>query len=84
MSSDNKKVVIASGSRHSIPPVQESPGVPRIIYQLTEKDIEGFQFKIISKYNHALDDTSFDTKKYLHPKPSISTRFYERFLDITS
>lgn len=78
----NSKVLIASGSRHSIPPVQSSPGVPRIIFQLTEKDTEDFQFTVLSKYDKSLDASSFDTRKYLHPKPTFGTFFLKRFLKL--
>ncbi len=78
----NSKVLIASGSRHSIPPVQSSPGVPRIIFQLTEKDTEDFQFTVLSKYDKSLDASSFDTQKYLHPKPTFGTFFMKRFLKL--
>ena len=33
-----KKIVLASGSRHTIPPISTSPGVARIIYTLAEND----------------------------------------------
>lgn len=78
----NSKVLIASGSRHSIPPVQSSPGVPRIIFQLTEKDTKDFQFVVLSKSDKALDASSFDTHKYLHPKPNLRTLLFKRFLKV--
>jgi glycosyltransferase involved in cell wall biosynthesis len=78
--SRNKKVLIASGSRHSIPPVHYSPGVPRIIFQLTEKDSEDFQFVVLSKYDKALEASAFNSHKYLHPKPNLITLLFEGFL----
>jgi glycosyltransferase involved in cell wall biosynthesis len=78
----SSKVLIASGSRHSIPPVQSSPGVPRIIFQLTEKDTKDFQFVVLSKSDKALDASSFDTHKYLHPKPNLRTLLFKRFLKV--
>lgn len=74
------KVLIASGSRHSIPPIQSSPGVPRIIFQLTEKDTEDFEFIILSKYDKTLDSSAYNTNKYLHPKTNLRTLLFERFL----
>jgi|GEM_PF-1944696 len=74
------KILVASGSRHSIPPVQHSPGVPRIIFQLTKNDTNDFQFLVLSKFDKALETSSFDTNKYLHPKPNMGTLFFERFL----
>ena len=80
--SANKKVLIASGSRHTIPPVHNSPGVPRIIFQLAEREPEGFQFVVLSKYDKALDPSTFNSNKYLHPKPNLGTLVFERFLKI--
>src|SRR5690606_27859694 len=71
-----------SGSRPGIPPVQSSRGVPRIIFQLTEKDTEEYQFAVLSKYDAELANLYFDTDKYLHPKPTSQTTFFERFLKI--
>jgi len=78
----HRKILIASGSRHTIPPVKNSPGVPRIIFQLTEKDPDDFQFVVLSKYDKALDASSYNPNKYLHPKPTLNTRLFERFLKI--
>ena len=78
----NKKVLIASGSRHTIPPVHNSPGVPRIIFQLAEREPEGFQFVVLSKYDKALDPSTFNSNKYLHPKPNLGTLVFERFLKL--
>lgn len=78
----SKKVLVASGSRHSIPPVHNSPGVPRIIFQLTEKNIRNFEFVVLSKYDKSLDAMSFDSNKYLHSKPNLRIEIFERFLRI--
>src|SRR5690554_6870143 len=77
-----QKVLVASGSRHTIPPIHNSPGVPRIIFQLTEKDLENFEFVVLSKYDSSLPVSSFDSKKYLHPKPNLKTRCFEYFLKL--
>lgn len=76
----NKKVLIASGSRHSIPPVKNSPGIPRIIFQLSEKDTEDFSFIVLSKYDKELKAMLFDQDKYLHTKPNFKTHVLERLL----
>ncbi|MDN3725292.1 glycosyltransferase family 4 protein [Aequorivita sp. SDUM287046] len=80
--SRNKKVLIASGSRHTIPPVHSSPGVPRIIFQLTEHDTENFQFVVLSKYDKELDAIIFNKHKYLHPKYNLPRLFFKQFLKI--
>jgi glycosyltransferase involved in cell wall biosynthesis len=77
------KVLIASGSRHTIPPVENSPGVPRIIYQLTEKDPSGFQFLVLSKYDKLIESHSFNRDKYIHPKPNFTLRLFEYILQLT-
>lgn len=66
--------MVASGSRHTIPPVHNSPGVPRIIFQLTEQDILGYQYVVVSKYDKKLEfSPPYDSQKYLHPKPNFLT-----------
>lgn len=79
----NKKILIASGSRHTIPPVQNSPGVPRIIYQLTEMEPSGFQFFVLSKYDKLIESHSFNRCKYIHPRPNFITRLFESILKLT-
>ncbi len=78
--SKKSKVLIASGSRHTIPPVQNSPGVPRIIYQLTEFSPADFDFYVISKFSKLLDHHEYDHGKYLHCKPKFSDKFVEYVL----
>lgn len=78
-----KKVLIASGSRHSIPPVENSPGVPRVIYKMTEEDTKELQFVVLSKYDKALKGQFFDKKKYLHPKPNKRTKIIKWLLSKT-
>lgn len=76
----SKKVLIASGSRHTIPPVHNSPGVPRIIFQLTEQNPVGFKFVVLSKYDQSLETTIYDKDKYFHTKPTLGTRLFDYFL----
>ena len=72
-----KRILVASGSRHSIPPVHNSPGVPRIIYKMTKYDTESLEFKVLSKYDVKLKDQEFNKKKYLHSKKNVLTDFFE-------
>ena len=79
---DKPKVVyLVSGSRHTVPPSKNSPGVPRVIAALSAIDSYKFQFKVISKYDVSLEAQSFDQIKYLHVKPTFLNRFFEKFLN---
>lgn len=76
-----KKITIASGSRHTIPPLKNSPGVPRIIQKLTEEAIKNSTFQVVSKYDVSLEKTDYDTQKYVHPKPTWRTKIFTKFLE---
>ena len=74
------RVLVVSGSRHSIPPVYNSPGVPRIIYKMTEEDVDDLEFKVLSKFDEQLKTVHFDTNKYHHAKTTFTSKLLERFL----
>ncbi|MFT5076980.1 MAG: glycosyltransferase involved in cell wall biosynthesis [Flavobacteriaceae bacterium] len=66
-----KKVVLASGSRHTIPPIGSSPGMARTIYTIAESEPSSIEYKVISKYDNAIESLNFDKKKYYHPQPRL-------------
>lgn len=72
--------ILVSGSRHTIPPNKKSPGVPRIIETLSAKDTADFYFKVISKYDDSLKKHDYDSNKYLHIRPTLWNRFFEKTL----
>lgn len=78
----DRKVLIASGSRHTIPPLLESPGVARIIYQLSDKVTANFNIRVISKYDKILEEKEYNREKYLHPRPKLSNIVFEHFLKV--
>lgn len=77
-----KKILIASGSRHTIPPLLNSPGVPRIIFQLAEQLTNDYNFTVVSKYDKLLESIEYNHEKYLHPKPKLSNFIFEHFLKL--
>lgn len=78
----NKKILIASGSRHTIPPTLKSPGVPRIIFQLAEQTNADVDIIVVSKYDKTLKSKEFNREKYLHPRPKLSNIIFENFLKV--
>lgn len=76
------KILIASGSRHTIPPLLNSPGVPRIIFQLAEQKANDYNISVISKYDKSLKTIEYNDQKFLHPKPKFSTIIFEQFLKL--
>ena len=77
-----KKILIASGSRHTIPPLINSPGVPRIIFQLAEQLTNDYNFTVVSKYDKLLESIEYNHEKYLHPKPKLKNFIFEHFLKL--
>ncbi|WP_178988996.1 glycosyltransferase family 4 protein [Winogradskyella schleiferi] len=73
-------VILVSGSRHTIPPNKNSPGVPRIIEALSKNDSASMSYKVLSKYEDNLDHKAYDRNKYLHIKPTPWNRFFENIL----
>ena len=78
-----KKVLIASGSRHTVPPINSSPGVARIIYALADCKSDDLETYVVSKYDVSLAHLNFDTTKYLHSKPNFWMKLAEVVLDKT-
>ncbi|WP_323788713.1 glycosyltransferase family 4 protein [Psychroserpens sp.] len=76
----NTNVILVSGSRHTVPPSKNSPGAPRIIETLSNSDVEGMCFKVISKYNDSLKLQNYNTDKFLHIRPTVVNRFFEKLL----
>lgn len=74
-------VILASGSRHTIPPSKNSPGVPRIIETLSGNDTAYITYKVISKYDASLEGKDYNKSKYLHIKPTFWNRFFETILN---
>lgn len=75
------KILIASGSRHSIPPLKHSPGVARIIETLAlALSKEEFDVKVISQYHPLLEKKDYNQKIFLHPKISWQTKLEIQFL----
>ncbi|TXK71930.1 glycosyltransferase family 4 protein [Mesonia sp. HuA40] len=75
------KILLASGSRHSIPPLQHSPGVARVIYTLSQAlKKEGYDIQVISQYHPDLSSLSYDRKVYRHPKPNWITGMQQAWL----
>tara|TARA_B110000238_G_C15716479_1_gene264814 strand:- start:12 stop:227 length:216 start_codon:yes stop_codon:yes gene_type:complete len=60
-----KKVVLASGSRHTIPPIGSSPGMARTIYTIAESEPSSIEYKVISKYDNAIESLNFDKKNII-------------------
>lgn len=79
---NNKKILIASGSRHTIPPTLKSPGVPRIIYELAEQTTIAYNVRVVSKYDKAIKSIEYNREKYLHPLPSLKNFIFECFLKV--
>lgn len=73
-------VILASGSRHTIPPNKKSPGVPRIIKILSGNDSEAIQYKVVSKYDKSLEQQDYDKTKFLHVYPTFWNRIFEKVL----
>ena len=75
------KILIASGSRHTIPPLNNSPGVAHIIYCLAKSfDKSQDQIKVISKYHQKLEEEYYDKDIFLHPYISAGRKvFFENF-----
>lgn len=73
-------VILASGSRHTIPPNKKSPGVPRIIETLSANDTASISYKVISKYDDSLKHENYNKAKYLHVKPTLWNRLFEKVL----
>jgi len=60
-----KKVVLALGSRHTVPPVSSSSGIAWIVYNFAKRLSEqNFDVHVISKWNDELEE--FNKKKYYH------------------
>lgn len=81
--SKTKVVYLVSGSRHTVPPSKNSPGVPRIIESLSKNDTTSISYKVISKYDESLKHRDFNKDKYLHIKPTLWSRFFEKILKHT-
>lgn len=78
---DKIKILIASGSRHCIPPLKHSPGVARIIEALAlALSKEGYDVKVISQYHPLLEKKDHNQKIFLHPKISWPTKVNIQFL----
>ena len=75
------KILIASGSRHTIPPLNNSPGVAHVIHHLansfTGKDVE---VKVISKHHPALKDVTYHKGRFLHPPIKPTKEYFLRLL----
>ena len=81
MFNSKKKIIIASGSRHTIPPLKLSPGAARIIYTLTESKInKDFEIQCISQFNELLNKLEFDRSKYLHPNNNSFLNIFFSFI----
>ena len=78
--SKTKVVYLVSGSRHTIPPSKNSPGVPRIIETLSANDTATITYKVLSKYDDSLEHKDYNKSKYLHIKPTLWNRFFEKLL----
>ncbi|MDP3312587.1 glycosyltransferase family 4 protein [Lutibacter sp.] len=76
-----KKIVLASGSRHTIPAISSSPGNARTITAFAENEGENYKYYVLSKYDVSLESLKFDRTKYLHPLPSAKNSIYEYFLN---
>ncbi len=76
-----KKIVLASGSRHTIPAISSSPGNARTITAFAENEGENYNYYVLSKYDISLESLKFDRSKYLHPLPSTKNSIYEYFLN---
>ena len=79
--SKTKAVYLVSGSRHTVPPNKKSPGVPRIIETLSANDTASIKYKVISKYDDSLRHQEYDKSKYLHVKPTLFNRLFEKVLN---
>ncbi|MEH1008502.1 glycosyltransferase family 4 protein [Winogradskyella sp. ECml5-4] len=75
-----KVVYLVSGSRHTVPPNKNSPGVPRIIETLSINDTSSIRYKVISKYDESLRQKDYNHNKYLHINPTFWNRFFEKLL----
>jgi hypothetical protein len=76
------KILIASGSRHTVPPLKHSPGVARIIYTLANHiDRDKYQIRVISKDHLDLAQLDFNTGIFLHPKVNLKTSILKHFLN---
>lgn len=75
-----KVVYLVSGSRHTIPPIKNSPGVPRIIETLSANDTASISYKVISKYDESIKLQTYNKNKYLHIKPTFWSCFFEKLL----
>jgi len=78
--SKTKVVYLVSGSRHTVPPNKNSPGVPRIIEILSANDTASIDYKVLSKYDDSLKLKDYNRSKYLHIKPTLWNRFFEKIL----
>jgi glycosyltransferase involved in cell wall biosynthesis len=76
-----KKIVLASGSRHTIPAISSSPGNARTITAFAENETDKFNYYVLSKYDVSLESLKFDRSKYLHPLPSLRNGIYEYILN---
>ncbi|MFK7831978.1 MAG: glycosyltransferase family 4 protein [Winogradskyella sp.] len=81
--SKTKVIYLVSGSRHTVPPNQKSPGVPRIIETLSANDTIAATYKVVSKYDCSLQFQDYNKGKYLHIKPTLWNRFFESLLSYT-
>jgi len=78
-----KKIILASGSRHTIPPINSSPGVARVISTLAENETKEIKYFVVSKYDKSIDNVDFDNLKYFHPKPTRISNILGFILDKT-
>ncbi|MCB0486152.1 MAG: glycosyltransferase family 4 protein [Flavobacteriaceae bacterium] len=76
------RLLIITGSNHTIPPIDRSPGVARIIYNLTIKVAPQFQVKTISRYSKELENLSFDKGKFIHIKEGQMFLLFVKLLNL--
>jgi len=72
-----KNIFLISGSRHTIPPQSNSPGVPRIIQTFAENEFKDVSYKVVSQYSSSLENLEYNKEKYLHPKVNLFTKLQE-------
>lgn len=75
-----KKLIITSGSNHTIPLVQNSPGVARIIFNISNKIDPSFEIVVISRFHPELSEMEFDRTTYLHVKSNWVSKVLETLI----